>query len=148
MQKNRHENNPPELRRNQKSRGNRDAVEKGVDQQADQHRVAFVSVNELVGVRFFSKVEVRRDRVLKEMDEQVSAKNKKPGVGAPQLNALRHHFDERRCQHKTCAQRDEIAQVGTLPISLHNDGAAEHIRARRRQPQQHAGQDGRHEGKE
>ena len=71
-----------------------------------------------------------------------------PAYGAAQLNALRHHLDQRRRQHEARAQRDEVAQIGALPIPLNNDGAAKHIRARRGQPQQHTGQDGGHEGEE
>ena len=148
MQKNRYEDDPAERRGNEESRGDRDAIEKCVNQQADQNRVSFVSMHELVGVGFFSKVEMRGDGVLEEMDEQVSAEDEKSGIGATQLNALRHHLDERRRQHETCAERDEVAEVGALPIPLNDDGAAEHVRARRRQPQQHTGQDGRHEGEE
>jgi len=67
---------------------------------------------------------------------------------AAQLNALRHHFDQRRRQHEPGAERDEVAQVRALPISLDDDGAAKDIRTRSGQPQQHADQDGGHEGKE
>src|ERR1019366_1912609 len=105
-------------------------------------------VDELVGVRFFSKVEMRSDGVLKEMYEQVSAEDEKSGVRATQMNALRHHFNQRRRQHEACAERDEVAEVGALPISLDDDGAAKDVGARRGQPQQHAGQDGRHAGEE
>ena len=71
-----------------------------------------------------------------------------PAYGPRSLNALRHHFDQRRRQHEARAERDEIAQVGALPMLLNDDGAAEHVRGRRGQPQQHTGQDGRHEGEE
>ena len=105
-------------------------------------------VDELVGVSFFSKVEMRGDGVLEEMNKQVSSQDEKSGVRATQMDALRHHFDQRRRQHETCPERDEVAEVGALPISLDDDGAAEHVRARRGQSQQHTGQDGRHAGEE
>ena len=38
----------------------------------DQNRISLVRMDELVGVGFFSKVEMRGDGVLEEMDEQVS----------------------------------------------------------------------------
>ena len=100
---------------------------------------------ELVGVGFFSKVEMRGDRVLEEMDEQVSEQNEKSRIGAAQLNAGRNHLDQRRRQHETCAERDKISEIRPLPIPLNDDGAAENVRARRGQPQQHTGQDGGHE---
>src|SRR6202030_1496608 len=130
------------------SRGNRDPIEKRMNQQPDQNRISLVRMHELVSMRFFSKVEMRRDRMLKEMDEQVSREDKKPTIRASELDALRHHLDQRRRQHETCSERDEVAEVGTLPMLLNDDGAAEHIRARRGQPQQQTGQDGRHEEKE
>src|ERR1019366_5882283 len=107
--------------RNQESGGDCDAIEKRVDQQPDQNRIAFMRVDELVGVRFFSKVEMRSDGVLKEMYEQVSAEDEKSGVRATQMNALRHHFNQRRRQHEACAERDEVAEVRALPISLDDD---------------------------
>ena len=73
MQKNRDENDPAQRRRNEESRGDRDAIEKCVNQQPDQNRISLVRMDELVGVGFFSKVKMRSDRVLEEMDEQVSA---------------------------------------------------------------------------
>ena len=144
MQKNCYEDDPAERRGNQESRGDRDAIEKCVNQQPDQNRISLVRMHELIGVSFFSKVEMRRDGVLEEMDEQVSEQDKKPGIRPTQLNAGGHHFDQRRRQHETGAERDEVAQVGALPVPLNDDGAAENVGARRRQPQQHTGQDGRH----
>ena len=105
-------------------------------------------MHKLLGVCFFTKMKMRSNRVLEEMDEQISAKDEKPGIRPAQLNALRHHFDQRRSQHEPRAERNKIAEVRPIPMLLNNDGAAEHISARRRQPQQQTGQNGRHEGKE
>jgi len=102
-------------------------------------------MHKLVGVGFFSKVEMRGDGMLEEMDEQISEQDEKSGVRTTQLNAGRHHFDQRGRQHETCAERDEVAQVGAIPIPLDDDGAAKHVRARRGQPQQQTGHDGGHE---
>src|ERR1700687_5827967 len=148
MQKNRHEDDPAKRRGDEKSRGDRDAIEKRMNQQPDQNRIAFMRVDELVGMGLFSKVEMRGDGVLEKMDEQVSGEDEKSGITATKLNALRYHFDQRRRQHETCAERDEVTQVGTVPMLLNDDGAAEHVGARCGQPQQQTGQDGGHEGKE
>src|SRR5271169_6600364 len=118
MQKNRDEDDPAERRRNEEARGYCDAVEKRVNQQADQHRVAFMRMDELVGVGLFSKVEVWSDGVFEEMDEQVSGEDEKPGVRATQLNAGGHHFDQRRSQHEPGAERDEVAQVRVFPMLM------------------------------
>ena len=67
-----------------------------------------------------------------------------PGVLAAQMDALRHHFDQRRRQHETCSERDEVAEVGALPILLDDDGATEDVRARGGQAQQQTGEDRRH----
>src|SRR5208283_1935545 len=148
VQKNRDKDDPAERLGNEESRGDRDAIEKRVNQQPDQDRIAFVRVDELVGVGFFSKVKVRGDGVLEEMDEQISEQDEESSIRATQLNTGRHHFNQRRRQHETCSKRDEVAQVGTFPVPLNDDSPAEHVGARRGQPQQHAGQNGRHEGKE
>jgi len=135
VQKNGHEDDPAQRRRNEKSRSDRDPIEKCVDQQSDQNRVSLVSMDELVGVGFFAEVEMRSDSVLEEMDEQVSEQDEKSGVRAAQLDALRHHFDQRRGQHESCAERHEVAQVRVFPMLMNDDGAAEHIRARSGQSQ-------------
>src|ERR1700692_4274170 len=148
MQNNRQKDDPSERRGNQKPRGDRNPIEERVNQQSDQNRISLVRMHALVGVGFFSTVKSRSDGVLEEMDKQVSPEDEKPGIPAPQMDALRHHFDQRRRQHETCSERDEVAEVGTLPMLLNDDGAAEHIRARRRQAQQQTRPDGRHEEKE
>src|SRR5450631_551683 len=85
VEKNRQEDDPAERLGNEESRGDRDPIEKGVNQQPDQNRISLVSVHELVGVGFFSKVEMRGDCVLEEMDEQVSEQDEKSGIRAAQL---------------------------------------------------------------
>ena len=147
MQEDRDKDDPAERRGNKKSGRDRDAIEKSVNQQAHQDRVSLVRMHELVSVRFFPEVEMRGDGVLEKMNEQVSAKNEKSGVGSTQMNALRHHLDERRRQHESSSERNEVAKVRPLPMLLHDDCAAEHIRACRRQPQQQTRQNGRHEEK-
>src|ERR1019366_9978244 len=104
-------------------------------------------MDELVGVGFFSEVEVGRDGVFEEMDEQVPEQDEESGMGTTELNALRHHLDQRRGQHEARTQRNKIAQIGALPVFLNNDGSAKDVRGSRGEPQQHTGQDGGHEEK-
>ena len=96
MQEDGDKDDPPQPVETMKPDSDRDAVEEGMNQQPHQHRIAFVRVDELLGVRLFSEVKVRRNRVLKEMDEQVSEQNEETGARAAQRNALRHHLDQRR----------------------------------------------------
>src|SRR5260370_27363320 len=105
-------------------------------------------LHELGGVSFLLKVEMRGGGMLKKMNKQVSCEDQKSGIRATQMDTLRHHLDQRSRQHETRAERDEVAEVGALPMLLNNDGAAKHVRARRGQPQQQTGQDGRHEEEE
>src|ERR1700722_14569929 len=72
VQKDGKEDDPAQSVRNQKSGSDGDAVKKWVDDQAEQHRVTLVRMHELVSVRLFAEVEVRCDRVLEEMNEEVA----------------------------------------------------------------------------
>src|ERR1035437_9537186 len=85
VEKTREENDPAERLRNQESRGDLDPIEKRVDQQPDQNRVSLVSMDELVGVSFFSKVEMRSDGVLEEMNKKVSSQDEKSRIRATQM---------------------------------------------------------------
>src|ERR1700688_3101103 len=96
-------------------------------------------VHKLVGVRLFSKMKMRRDCVLKKMDEQVSAQTKKSSIWAAELNAFGNHLDQRGRQHESCPERNEVAKVRPLPISLDDNGAAEYVCTRRGQAQQQTG---------
>src|ERR1700688_1884405 len=96
-------------------------------------------VHKLIGMRLFSKMEMRRNRVLKKMDEQVSAQNKKSRIRAAQLNTFGNHLDQCGRQHESCPKRNEVAKVRPLPISLDDNGAAEYVCTRRGQAQQQTG---------
>src|SRR5271165_5051513 len=72
VQKNREKNQPAQPVRYQKSRSDGDAVEERVDDEPEQHGVSLVGVHELVAMRLLAKMEVRRDRVLEEVNDQVA----------------------------------------------------------------------------
>src|SRR5579863_4738911 len=59
VQKDREENQPPQPVGNQESGSDRDTVEEGVNDQAEQDRVTLVGVNEFVAVRFFAEMKMR-----------------------------------------------------------------------------------------
>ena len=84
-------------------------------------------MDELVFVGFFAEMEVGRDGVLKEVNDQIAQKNKKSRGASAQFEAFGNHLDQSCCQHESRAQRDKVAEVTPLPMPLHDDGAAEDI---------------------
>ena len=79
VQKNRQKDQPPQPVRYQKSRGDGDPVEKCMNDEAEQYGVSLVRVHELVAMGFFAKVEVRRNRMLEEVNDQIAQQHKKRG---------------------------------------------------------------------
>src|SRR5579871_3969451 len=79
VEKDRQEDQPSQPVRNQESGSDGDPVEKGVNDQTNQHRVTAVDVDEFIGVRFFAEMEVRSNRVLKKMNDEVSQQHKQCG---------------------------------------------------------------------
>src|SRR5882724_7852652 len=69
------EDQPSQPVRDEESGGDGDAVEKCVDDEAEKNGISLVRVDELVFMRFFAEVEVRSDRVLEEVDDQVAEEN-------------------------------------------------------------------------
>lgn len=132
------EDDPSQPAGNQKPGGDGNAVEKSVDHQAEQHGNAFARLHEFRGVRFLAEMEVGRDRVLNEMDKQVTEQNQESGAEAAQLHALGNHFHHGGGQHETRAQGDKILEVGLLPAFADYDGAAQEIGGGRRQAEQDA----------
>ena len=136
------ENDPAQPFRNDEAGCDGNAVEEGVDQQSQQDRIAFVGVDELMRVGLFAKMKVRGDGVLEEVNQKVSQQNQESGPGAAQVNAFGHHLHDGSREHEAGAERDEIAQIGAVPIFLNNDGAAENVCARCGEPKQHTRQNG------
>ncbi len=82
----------------------------------------------LVGMGFLSIMKVRGDGVLKKVHQQIAAQQQQRPFAAGESQALGHHLDQRGSQHEARTQRDEIAQVVAVPMLLHDDGTAEHVR--------------------
>jgi hypothetical protein len=141
VQKDGEENQPAQPVRNQKSRSDGDTVEEGVNNQSEQHRIARVRVHELVAMRFFAEVEMRRDRMFEEMNDQISQQHKKGRGPSAQFEAFRDHLDERRGQHESRAQRHKVTEVAPLPVPLHNDRSAEDVGGGGGQTEEDAGCD-------
>jgi len=129
VQENSKENNPAQPLGNQKSRRDSDAVEKGVDDQSDQHRISLARVEEFILVRLFPKMKVGGDGMLKKMDDEVSNQDEKGCILAAQFQTRRDHLDDRGGQHKPSAQRDKVSEVTAFPMPLNDDRAAKYIRS-------------------
>ena len=116
-----------------------------MNDQAQQHGITLVDVPEFVAMGLFAEVEMRRERVLEKVHDQVAGQYEKRGILAPECEAGREDFHQSRGQHEPCAESDEVFQVATLPSALHDDGAAKHIGERSSQAQQEARRDGIHQ---
>ena len=73
MQKDGHENHPAQPVGNNKARCDRYAVKKSMDDQPHEHRVSAVTMNESILVSFFAEMEVGSDRVLEQMNQQITS---------------------------------------------------------------------------
>ena len=80
-----------------------------------------------VGVGLFAVVKVRRDGVLEEMNQQISAEHQQRSSASGELQAFGYHLDQSRGQHESRAQGDEVAKVVALPVLLHNHRAAKDV---------------------
>src|SRR6476661_2588771 len=135
MQKNGHEDHPAQPVGNNKARCDRDAVKKSMDDQPHEHRVPSVSMHESIFVSFFAEMEVGSDRVLEQMNQQITSQYEDRSALASKLQARWEDLYNRGRQHESRTQRHEIFQIGTVPVFLDNDGAAENIGGRRSKPQ-------------
>ena len=56
-----------------------------------------------------TKVEMRCDGVLQEMDQAVSGKHEQRRPAKRQFEAFRDHLEQNRGKHEACAQGNEVA---------------------------------------
>src|SRR5580765_6834838 len=98
-----------------------------MNNQAHEYRISSVGVPEFVSVSLFSEVEVGSHGVFEEVNNQISQKNKKRGILPAQFQTCGKHFHQRRSQHEAGPEGNKILQVGTVPVFLNDDGAAEYI---------------------
>jgi len=115
-----------------------------MDDQSQQHRVPPVTVDERILVSLLAEMEVGRDRVFEQVDDEVSSQNQECSTLAAQFQAGGKNLYNCRRQHESCAQGHEVLQVRAVPILLDDDGAAENIGPRRSETEQKAEQDGMH----
>src|SRR5215470_607112 len=145
VQKHREKDQPTKPIRNQESGRDGDPVEESMNHESKQYRVGIMRVNELVVMRFFAEVEVWRDRVLKKVNDKVTHQHKERRRFSSHFDTLGNHLHQRRGEHESRAQRDEVAQVAPLPMPLDNDRAPEDVSGSGRETQEDAGEDRVHE---
>ena len=97
-----------------------------------------MGVDELVMMSFFAEMKMRADGVFEKMNDQVPEQDKKRRALAPHLQTRRDHLDQRRGQHEAGTQSHKVSEVGTFPVFLHDDRAAENIGQRSSETQQNA----------
>ena len=72
VQKNCEEDQPAKPVRYQKPRRDGYAIEERMNDEAEQHRITFVRMDEFVFVSLFAEMEVGRNGVLKEVNDQIA----------------------------------------------------------------------------
>ena len=82
-------------------------------------------MTELLGVRFFSKMEVRRNRVFEKMNQEKSGKNIAKRTLSRKPHGLRNNIDQRHGQHVARAQRQKILQEPTRPFLANHEVSAQ-----------------------
>src|ERR1700719_4506180 len=93
---------------------------------------------------FFAEVKVGRDRVLEEMNDEITNKDQQRRASPTKFQTVGNDFNDRGGEHEARAQGDKIFEVRAVPVLLDDDGAAENIRGGRGRPEQQAEQDGMH----
>ena len=127
MEKNGEKNDPSQPVRNDKAGSNGDPVEKRVDDQCQQNRIAVMTAYKLIRMGFFSEMKMRGDSMLEEMNDQITEQDQKCRAPATQFETGGNDFYDRRGQHESGAERDEVLQVSAFPMLLNNDRAAKNV---------------------
>src|ERR1700690_2680802 len=115
-----------------------------MDDQAHEQRVPPVTMDERILVRFLAEVEVRRNRMLEQVNQKISGQNEDGGTLALEFQAGGENFYNRGRQHESRTQRDEVLQIRTVPVFLNNNGAAKNVGRRCRETEQNAEENGVH----
>src|SRR5262249_8613894 len=122
------ENDRPQPARNQKAGSDGDAIEERMYEQTPEGRIGHARIKDLVRVGLFAEMEMRRPRVLEEVDDEVTDQNqqRRRPRGAWRRNsyALRDHFGQCGSQHEARTESDEIGHEGPAPRpGAHNHAA-------------------------
>ena len=90
----------------------------------------------MLDVRFFSEMEMRREGVLKKMNDEISDQHEKIREAPRQCHRLRKNLENRRGQHESRAQRQKIFQVLARPFAVQDKKPAQDVGRRGGQPEQ------------
>src|SRR5579864_2254200 len=102
-------------------------------------------VHELFVMRLFAKMKMGRDGMFEKVDDQISEQDQQGRGSSPQFKTLGNHLDQRSRQHEPCPKRDEVSQISSLPMPLHDNGSAEYIGGCGGKAQKYARDNGIHE---
>jgi len=84
--------------------------QKCMDDESQQHGISFVRMHELIFVGLFAKVEVRRDRMLEEVNDEVAEQKLRCRRSAAQFQTFGNHLNQRCGQHESGTQRNKVAR--------------------------------------
>ena len=90
----------------------------------------------MLDVRFFPEMEMRRERVLKKMNDEISDQHEKIREASRQGHRLGKNFQNGRGQHEARAEREKIFQILPRPFAVQDKKSAENVGRRGRQPEQ------------
>src|SRR5580704_2076667 len=116
MQDNRQKDYAAQPAGNQKSGGDGHAVKKSVNGQPKQRGDSGVLGNKMLDVRFLSEMEMRRKRVLKKMNDEISDQHQEIREVSRQGHRFGKNLQNRRGQHEARAEREKIFQVLARPL--------------------------------
>ena len=136
VQNNRQKNHAAQPAGNQKPGGNRHAVKKSVNGEPEQCGNSGVLRHKMLDVRFFSEMEMRRERVLKKMNDEISDQHEEIREASRQGHRLGENLENGRGQHEARAERQKIFQVLARPFAVQDKKSAENVGRRGRQPEQ------------
>src|SRR5579864_1709910 len=78
----------------------------------------------MLDVRFFSEMKMRRERVLKKMNDKISDQHEKIREVSRQGHRLGQNFEYGRGQHKARAERQKIFQILPRPFAVQDEEPA------------------------
>ena len=110
VQEDRDRDERAERRPDHEAGGDRDAIEERVDAEPEERQVTGRGREQRLGVHLLAEVEVRRHRVLEEVDAEVADEHEEERVR--HVRALRQHPDECGGEHEARAGGDEVAERG------------------------------------
>src|SRR5258707_11270103 len=108
MQKDSDEEQDAQPGGNKEAGRDRHAVKKSVNRKPEKNRALRMAVLHLLGVRFFAKMKVRRNRMFEKMNQEESNQDVNERALAAQVNRFRYHFQKRHRKHVSRPERQKI----------------------------------------